>query len=293
MLAAAHADATLAWADNPLVGAAFQDHLDLRAGEVTILDRQRFGDAFDNIFLGGFKYNPKVTMTADAQAAARVTNIASTFTFESSVTEHLANVKIFVRGLRNGARPPNWRSMPSHLAGIARIWWPLVRRYVRDHRIFNPADLGIGLRVHCEQLPLPESRIRLDPAQRDRYGVPLAVLDWRVDGRELDAIATFTQKIASALEAAGLARVALDPRVIARDSTLLDQAQDTNHHCGGLQMGRSAADGVVDADLRVFGTTNLFVAGAATFRSSSFANPTYTALALALRLGDHLAKPGR
>jgi choline dehydrogenase-like flavoprotein len=41
---------------------------------------------------------------------------------------------------------------------------------------------------------------------------------------------------------------------------------------------------VVDSNLRVFGTSNLFIVGAATFRSTGFANPTLTGVALALRL---------
>ena len=49
-------------------------------------------------------------------------------------------------------------------------------------------------------------------------------------------------------------------------------------------MGWSTRDGVVDSNLRVFGTSNLFIVGAATFRSTGFANPTLTGVALALRL---------
>ena len=53
-------------------------------------------------------------------------------------------------------------------------------------------------------------------------------------------------------------------------------------------MSSSEQDGVVDSNCRVFGTNNLFVAGAAVFPSSSFANPTFTAMALANRLSHHL-----
>ena len=53
-------------------------------------------------------------------------------------------------------------------------------------------------------------------------------------------------------------------------------------------MAASAEEGVVDAQLKVFGTSNLYALGAATFPSGSFANPTLTALALAVRLSDHL-----
>lgn len=290
MLAAARKQPALAWSNNDWIGRAFQDHLDLRAGDVTALDKKRFGDAFDNIYLHGFKYNPKLVLANDTQRSDQITNVAAMFTFESSLTEHLENLKIFLRALRTGARPPNLRLMPAHFAALARIWWPLIIRYLKDNRAFNPGDLGIGLRLHCEQRPLAESRISLDPARCDGNGVPVTVLDWKVDGRELEAIAIFSQHIAAALESSGLARVRIDPRIVQRDPSLLEAARDTNHHCGGLQMAADQKRGVVDNELTVFGTQNLSVAGAAVFPSSSFANPTFTAMALGLRLAERLAR---
>jgi choline dehydrogenase-like flavoprotein len=49
-------------------------------------------------------------------------------------------------------------------------------------------------------------------------------------------------------------------------------------------MASTPADGVVDRDLKVFGTRNLYVAGAAVYPTTGFANPTFTAIALGLRL---------
>jgi choline dehydrogenase-like flavoprotein len=45
---------------------------------------------------------------------------------------------------------------------------------------------------------------------------------------------------------------------------------------------------VVDADCRVHGVHNLYVAGSSVFPTSGAANPTLTVVALALRLADHL-----
>lgn len=292
MLAAAHERPELPWAGNAHVGVAFQDHLDVRVATVHPIDKKRFDDTFDNIFLKGFKYNPKVVLASHVQADKRITNVAGVFTFESSLTEHLSNLKIFLRAMRSGARPPNLKSMPSHLSALAKVWWPLVMRYLKDHRAFNPADLGIGLRLHCEQKPLARSRIMLDPDARDSNGMPRAVLDWHVDGIETEAIAALCEKLGPELERQGLARLEVDPRVLARDPAILEDARDTNHHCGGLQMAASAADGVVDGECRVHGTTNLHVAGAAVYPSSSFANPTFTAMALALRLADRIGGAG-
>jgi choline dehydrogenase-like flavoprotein len=53
-------------------------------------------------------------------------------------------------------------------------------------------------------------------------------------------------------------------------------------------MGATPATGVVDADCRVHGIANLFVAGGAVFPSGGHANPTPTIVALAVRLARRL-----
>jgi choline dehydrogenase-like flavoprotein len=53
-------------------------------------------------------------------------------------------------------------------------------------------------------------------------------------------------------------------------------------------MSRSPDTGVVRADLRCHDIDNLYIVGPSVFPSSGIANPTFTALALALRLADHL-----
>jgi choline dehydrogenase-like flavoprotein len=57
---------------------------------------------------------------------------------------------------------------------------------------------------------------------------------------------------------------------------------------GTTRMAEDRSAGVVDANCRVHGVANLFVAGSSVFPTSGWANPTLTILALALRLGDHL-----
>ena len=50
--------------------------------------------------------------------------------------------------------------------------------------------------------------------------------------------------------------------------------------------------GVVDADAKVHGVDNLFVAGSSVFPTFGYANPTMTIVALAVRLADHLRTRG-
>lgn len=278
------------WAGNPWVGAGFQDHLELRGGRVHPLDRTRFLRTFQNIVLGGHKYQPKLRQNTDAGGHEPALNVTGYFAFESSVAEHLQHLKVMVRSLMRGAVPrQGLGDVLRHVRGMGSAWVPMVVQYLRHHRIYNPADRGVWLVMHTEQLPRDDSRIRLDPHRRDRFGMPLASLDWRIGGPpEVSAMAAFARRAGASLEAAGLARVEIDELLADEDPRALDHATDTYHQCGGARMGHHPRDGVVDRDLRVFGTHNLYVAGAAVFRTSGYANPTFTALALTARLAERL-----
>ena len=75
----------------------------------------------------------------------------------------------------------------------------------------------------------------------------------------------------------------------------------TVHHAAGSlrmpwyerldQLDKDPHEGVVDEDLRVNGTKNLYVCDMSVMPISTAANPVRTLVALALRLSEHLAKP--
>jgi choline dehydrogenase-like flavoprotein len=118
-------------------------------------------------------------------------------------------------------------------------------------------------------------------------------VDWRIDGRELGTLARFARRIRDGLQERNLARVTLDPDLDGENPAFLAKVDDSIHQMSTARIGRTADDGVVDGNLRVHGTENLYVAGAAVFPVTGFANPTFTAIALTLRLCDHLGASGR
>jgi len=61
------------------------------------------------------------------------------------------------------------------------------------------------------------------------------------------------------------------------------------HMIGTTRMGRSLADSVVDVDCKVHGTEDLYVSGSSVFPSGGSVNPTFTLVALAVRLAEHLS----
>jgi len=61
------------------------------------------------------------------------------------------------------------------------------------------------------------------------------------------------------------------------------------HHMGTTRMASDPRRGVTDAEARVHGIGNLWVAGSSLFPTSGWANPTLTIVALALRTADHVS----
>ncbi len=60
------------------------------------------------------------------------------------------------------------------------------------------------------------------------------------------------------------------------------------HFIGATRMSPDPRDGVVNANCKVHGVDNLYVAGCSVFPTGGHANPTLTIVALAIRLADHL-----
>lgn len=62
------------------------------------------------------------------------------------------------------------------------------------------------------------------------------------------------------------------------------------HHMGTTRMSVKPEEGVVDENLKVHGVDNLYVAGASVFPSGGISNPTFTIVALSLRLAEHVGR---
>lgn len=138
------------------------------------------------------------------------------------------------------------------------------------------------VKLVTEQVPNPDSRVTLSDAL-DPLGVPVARLDWRFTPDDHRSLARVTTLLAERFERLGVGSLRLKD-----DPPTLDAMTDAAHQMGTTRMGRTPAEGVVNADGQVFGVDGLFVAGSATFPTCPSYSPTFTILALARRLGRHL-----
>ncbi len=170
----------------------------------------------------------------------------------------------------------------------------LVNRYLSNRRLpsvvmFSP-DNQYPMEFHSEQAPNPQSRVTLIH-DRDAFGVPRLRVDWRPSQLDFDTIRTSYRVLASELDRTGTGRLSFNEETL--EEQVLSHGAFGGHHLGTARMSAHASDGVVDPYCRVHGIDNLFVVGSAVMPTSSQANPTLTALALALRLADHLKDYGK
>ena len=280
------------WGANPWLGRGFMDHIDAYAGEVTLIDAGRFHALFDSGFVGRLKYKPKFRLSQQTQKRDRLVSAIADFVFASAHGDELRVLKSFARDVLKGRIDRNLiravAEKPQQMANLIRLAIPMTARYVRHRRTYNPGDRGIYLRLSTEQMPLSQSRLRLLP-ETDAAGVPAVEVEWAINGEEVRAMAALSEAVASFLKDNGLARVALNEALKARSRDFLSTIDDANHQMGMARMAETMGEGVVDRDLKVFGTSNLYVAGAAAFPTAGAANPTLTAIALGLRLAAKLA----
>jgi choline dehydrogenase-like flavoprotein len=153
--------------------------------------------------------------------------------------------------------------------------------------IVRPRANLFSLDFHAEQVPNPDSRVRLSD-RTDRFGMPKLLIDWRYTELDVRTVATGLRLLRQDVSRSAVGELALEPDEADIEQVIRRDGAYGGHHIGTLRMGRDQATGVVDTNCRVFGVGNLYVAGSAVFPTSGQANPTLTIVAMATRLAKHL-----
>jgi choline dehydrogenase-like flavoprotein len=137
-----------------------------------------------------------------------------------------------------------------------------------------------------EQEPSRASRVSLDRS-RDRLGLRRVRLDWRVSQLTKISLVRTREIFAAELRAAGFDCSVEDTRDLSSNQSA-DAPRWVWHHMGTTRMAANGSEGVVDADCRVHGMANLYIAGSSVFPTVGNDMPTLTVVALAHRLADHI-----
>ena len=158
------------------------------------------------------------------------------------------------------------------------LWYRLVARA-------KPKIRRVRIRNFMEMEPDPENRVTLAD-EADRFGKPLPFAQHAPTERDRRTLCELHAALAR--EAERLQLGCFETELAATDPWPIDQ--DASHHMGTLRMGTDPHSSVTDQNLKLHAVDNVWVSGAAVFPTSGCANPTFTIVALAIRLARHLNK---
>ncbi|TIS54210.1 GMC family oxidoreductase [Mesorhizobium sp.] len=166
--------------------------------------------------------------------------------------------------------------IPSPSSGLVWTWLMHMTR---------PAVLARSFRLHhiLEPEPNPSSRVVLSEI-KDRFGLPQAQLHWHLTEATLGSLRRTIDIIGQELCENGIGKLVVQPK----EWEALQRPNWTWHHMGTTRMHNDPRQGVVDANCKVHGTSNLFVVGSSVFPTAGNDLPTLTVVALAHRLADRL-----
>ncbi|CAN7485496.1 GMC family oxidoreductase [Neorhizobium sp. LjRoot104] len=196
------------------------------------------------------------------------------------------------RGLENIDRRQHWRNIRTDRQSAADLFGSaldmLERRIQPWRMLINPKGRYL-LRYHAEQVPNPESRVHLHP-RGGAVAQATLVVDYRVTEQDLDSVLKSHEILDAWLRRTGVGQLEYLHDTPQRRQAVLSQAFDGYHQIGLSRMSNNPDEGVTDADCRVHGIGNLYLAGSGLFPTGGHANPTLPAVALALRLAQHLSE---
>ena len=142
--------------------------------------------------------------------------------------------------------------------------------------LFNSTKYVSGM-TFIEQTPSEEGNITCKG--KGRYSIK-----WKVSDKEAQSVEKFLKTFFRCHENY-FENYEIFPNI-------RDRLDSSGHHSGGCRMSSSPSDGVVDSNLNVFGTDNLFTVDGSVLGYSGHANTGLTITALALKCVDIIKELG-
>ena len=271
------------------LGRNFQDHLSFRAAELTLRDRREAERSFAPFFIGSTMRSVRLELRPSYQRREGLLSCFGQILFEMPERSGFAELREGLRRLQARQNPwpdiNGWTTIARDFPYMLRLGYA---RYVK-RRVTYPDDARVYLQVDVEQKPNSASRVSLS-STCDELGIPLVRLDWQVGDLEKQTLREFVRCFRIEWNRLGFGVANWNTTIEQEGNAWLHECLDVYHQTGGTCMHDDPAVGVVDSQLRVHGVDNLFVASCSVFPTAGSANPTFTLLALTVRLADHLKR---
>lgn len=276
--------------ENDQVGRGFHDHLSYSAAILTGPARTKLLSWFAPILEQGTTHTAKLEARPALRERLNLLAVMAHVVIVEPENSGAAVVRGLLRSMQQGdLRGALLNSLPRLPGASMEIGRLVYNAKIRKRRVIS-ARAAVRLQIDTEQRARPENRIRLaaDGVEIDVLGMPRAIVDWRVSGDEVCSIRSFAVFLREEFSRMGVGPIAWEPELDAGPDAPLSNISDTYHPMGGALMGTERRSSVVDPDLRVHGIDNLSIASCATFPAGGSSNPTFTLMALTLRLAERL-----
>jgi len=271
------------WKHNTFIGKYFQDHLGGVVAKLKVRNEKMFRNAFEKKMVNGIKIERKLKFRKSYRKKM-LNGVVVFFKYETKQYERIDRFRSFIRQLKNDRKLNNSRAFVKDFYRIRGYVFSFFTKLVFKRQLHEAFDKnGILVFAQSEQVPTAQSQITISKDKMLENGLFKICVNWAWVGKEIEAIQSIVFELKEYLKEQNIGDVEIYPEIKEGNPSVLTTFRDTNHQCGGMMMSSSEKDGVVDSDCKVWGTDNVWVAGAAVFPSSGHANSTLTALAIAER----------
>ncbi|MBL7694144.1 MAG: GMC family oxidoreductase [Ferruginibacter sp.] len=262
--------------DNDLVGRYFMEHTELKTGELWLNhnDPLLFYKMDDKT-----KIRAELAISPEKQRELQVMNCSISLMPLALAKNAIPSVKIWSQ------------EDPRKALDTFHKYSNLDKRNYIQKLFTKGFYQSYGLYTRSEQQPNPDSRVVLSE-EKDELGVPRANLHWALSPMDKKTVFTINKLLGQQIGAARLGRVKIADFLLDNDPQLPDYTSGGWHHMGTTRMHEDPKKGVVDANCKIHGIDNLYVAGSSCFTTGGAVNPTLTCVAFSLRVADHLKKLG-
>jgi hypothetical protein len=148
--------------------------------------------------------------------------------------------------------------------------------------LYSPKN-EYALHFHGEQIPTSENRMEL-AEDGDTLKIHYKYLD-----QDVDSTIRCHELLDQWLRKCNCGELKYWMPKAEMPAAIRAASMDGLHQVGTTRIAGNAQHGVVDRDLKVWGTSNLYVCSSSAFPTSGQANPTFLLGAFAIRLANHLS----
>ena len=278
LLVASHR-AQLGQRDNVNVGTSLHDHFSVPLFRMRVDSDGAFANAIAPTFEDGVIVGRHFEMDSGAGWGSRGFLHFQFYFDDVSPYRDIKSV-LALRQQRAGGRkvvPAIARMLPQ----LRTLWKIGYSRFVK-HRLYLAPAIPVVATLDFETYPSMDNRFLTSIEERP-------ALRWDVHEEDVVTFVGLANRCGHLVSdfckrfGAGAEPVADWSTPSAAESYLRMTATDTYHLGGGLAVGRGDRDDVVDLNLKLTGTQNVYVLSSAVFRRPGVANPALTLLALANR----------